>query len=109
MLKQRHRSNHMAKPKKTEQATTSDSYIKPAVAIEGHKNAFIKHVETDEPELMAVGMARIPGTNEYAAYTIKIVGDKVVKMTVDEPNLKRISEETAKIAFIDTFINSEEF
>lgn len=102
----------MAKPKKQEQVETKSepSYIEPTLKFDDkHKNEFIEHVKNDEPELTAVGYARIPGTNNYSAYVIKIVGDKVIKMIVDEPNLKLVAEESAKIQFVNEFVRNEEF
>jgi hypothetical protein len=95
----------MAKPKKTE--VKESTFIEPNVKIEGHDNAFIQYVETDEPELTAVGYARVPGTNNYAAYTLTFKGDKIVKMTVDEPNLKRIAEDSAKTMFVNELMKDE--
>lgn len=96
----------MAKPKKTE--TKESTFIEPTVQIEGHVNPFIKHVQEDEPELTAVGYARIPGTNNYASYVITFKGDQVTKMTVDEPNLKRIAEDSAKTTFVSELMKDEE-
>lgn len=96
----------------TEQVKTeveAPSFIEPTIQIEGHTNAFIKHLQDNQPEIVGIGFARIPGTKDYAAYTIKIVGDKVVKMIVDEPNLRNIAEESSKILFAEAFIRDEEF
>lgn len=95
----------MAKPKKTE--VKESTFIEPSIKIEGHANPFIEHVKDDEPELIAVGYARVPGTNNYAAYTLTFKGDKVIKMTVDEPNLKRIAEDSAKTMFVDQLMKDE--
>lgn len=85
------------------------SFIEPTMKFENHTNEFIKHVEEEQPELRAVGFARVPGTNNYAAYVLIVKGDKVIKMTVDEPNMRNVAEEAAKIQFVDIFVNSEEF
>lgn len=87
----------------------ANSYIEPTLNFENHNNEFITHVKEEQPELTAVGYARIPGTNNYAAYVIKFQGDKIIKMVVDEPNLKNIAEESAKIQFVNEFVRNEEF
>ncbi len=34
-------------------------------------------------------------------------GTKVIKVDADEPNLRAIAEESAKISFVDTFMSAE--
>lgn len=101
----------MAKPKKTEETTETKPYMEPALSFDDkHKNAFIKHVEENEPELKAVGYARIPGTNDYAAYVITFKGNQISKMVVDEPNISRIAEDQAKGMFVAEIVDkTEEF
>jgi len=81
--------------------------IESSVKIEGHINPFIPFY-SNGPELTAVGYVRIPGTNEYSSYTITVKGGEVVRIVCDEPNLKVIAEETAKISFINNFVDREE-
>lgn len=106
----------MVKPSKKSQEVkeqsveASPSYLEPTLKFDSkHKNELIEHIKEDEPELSAVGYARIPGTNNYAAYVIKFKGNQITSMVVDEPNLKSIAEESAKINFVNEFVRSEEF
>ena len=96
----------MAKTKKTE--VKESTFIEPTIQIEGHVNPFIEHVKEDEPELTAIGYARVPGTNNYAAYVITFKGGQITKMTVDEPNLKRIAEDSAKTMFVSELMKDGE-
>lgn len=110
----------MAKPSKKSQESAQtiqqvaekvkETYLETTLKFDSkHKNELIEHIKEDEPELSAVGYARIPGTNNYAAYVLKFKGDKIISMVVDEPNLKSIAEESAKINFVNEFVRSEEF
>ena len=86
--------------------TAPKSVCEPSVVIEGHTNPFIPFYESG-PELTAVGYVRIPGTNEYSSYTITIKDGVVTKVVCEEPNLKVIAEESAKIAFINNFVDKD--
>ena len=96
----------MAKQTKPKEETKS--YLEPAMAFEGHKNEFIEHVKAKEPELIAVGYAKIPGTNNYAAYTIYFKNNEIVKMVVGQPNLKTIAEDQAKADFVALIVDQNE-
>ena len=78
------------------------------MTFDGHENAFIRHIKDNSPELTAVGYARIPRTNEYVSYVIKIKDGIVISMVVDEPNLKAVAEDSAKVLFINELTNEEE-
>ncbi len=102
--------------KKTEETTTPEvtkdtSYVEPSMNFdEKHKNEFVEYVKEDEPELKAVGYARVPGTNNYAAFVITFKGNQISKMSVDEPNILRVAEDAAKGLFVAEIIKmNEEF
>ncbi len=100
----------MAKPtKKQEEITEVQDVIRPSMEFEGHKNSFIEYVKKDDPELTAVGYARIPGTNTYASYVMKIKAGVVISMIVDEPNMKAVAEDSAKVCFVNELTREEEF
>lgn len=66
--------------------------------------------EDDIPEMKAVGYMKLgKGTNNWVSYTATIKGDRVLKLEVEEPNLREIAEESAKIAFVNNFIDQEAF
>lgn len=85
------------------------SILVPSIQIEGHVNAFIPYFEEKQPTLRAVGFTGIPGTKDFVAYMVYIKGDKVEKIVIEEPNMRQIAEETAKINFVNEFIKDEEF
>ena len=67
----------------TIQQVAEKTYLEPTLKFDSnHKNELIEHIKEDEPELSAVGYARIPGTNNYAAYVLKFKGDKIISMVV---------------------------
>jgi len=85
------------------------SIVEPLIHIEGHNNAFKAQLDSDpESELIAVGYSRVNGTNTYSAYTIHVKGGRVSKIICEEPNLKGIAEESAKISFVSNFTDNEE-
>ena len=86
---------------------SESSIVEPSIVIDGHTNPFIPFFDK-EPELTAVGYVKIPNSNTYASYTITIKGEKVTKIVCDEPNLKAIAEESAKISFINNFVDKDE-
>lgn len=97
----------MAKPaKKTEEV--KESIIQASTTIEGHKNAFIEYIEKEKPELTTIGYARVPGTNTYASFVVKFKDGVMTSMVVDEPNLKIVAEDSAKISFVNE-LTKEEF
>ena len=62
----------------------------------------------DAPEIKSVGFMRInPLSNTWISYVMTTKGNKVLKIEVDEPNLRGIAEESAKIQFVQLFIDQE--
>lgn len=61
----------------------------------------------DAPILKAVGYARLPGRMEYAAFKLKIQGDKVIDVEAEIPNMKGIAEEEAKLMFVHELMDQE--
>lgn len=94
--------------KVSKKPTSNGVLIKPSVSIEGHTNPFIPYFNDNELELKSVGYIKMPGSNNYVAYTITTVGGKVTEIICDEPNMKMVAEESAKISFVEHFVDSEE-
>jgi hypothetical protein len=63
--------------------------------------------DPNAPVVKSVGYARVPGKNTYISYIIYTQGTNVVKVEVDEPNLRPISEETCKLNFVNLFMNGD--
>ena len=82
--------------------------VEPSIILEGHENPFIKFFKEKDPTLFSVGYIKLPGTNNYVSYVMESKGGKIVKITCDEPNLKLIAEESAKISFVSKFVDEEE-
>lgn len=102
----------MAKTAKkvTEPVTESkDLSIKSTIEVSGHTNPFITYYNDNDVELKSVGYIKMPGANNYVSYTITTIGGKVTEILCDEPNLKMIAEESAKIAFVQHFVDKEDF
>lgn len=99
----------MATPKKKLEEPAAP-VIAPVVKFEGNNKPHILQslLDNGKPlKLKAVGVCHIPGTRDYVAFTAQILGDKLVKLEVDEPNLRAIAEESAKISFVDIFMGEE--
>jgi len=61
--------------------------------------------EDDIPTVEAVGMVRTP--NGWCALKVTFRDDKVLKIEPQEPNLKAIAQQEAKILFSKTFLMGE--
>lgn len=69
---------------------------------------FQDHPET-MPVLKAVGYTKVSQLhNTYVSYTVTFQGDKVLSIQVDEPNLRQIAEESAKINFVTELSDKED-
>lgn len=81
------------------------SFIKPLIRSNDEKHELETMVENDEaPEIKSVGyMPLKAGVRGWVSYTITTKGDKVINMEISEPDLRDIAEESAKIAFVQTF------
>lgn len=96
----------MARPKKT------DAVVQPIIRANGEKHVLEKMFESDHddlPEIKSVGFAKLPdgGSNAWVSYVITTKGKEVISIEVDEPNLRQIAEESAKISFVNQFIDQE--
>lgn len=56
------------------------------------------------PELKAVSVVHLPGTNLYVSIAITYKGNQILRMDVGEPNLRSIAEDEAKIEFTQAFM-----
>lgn len=79
------------------------SIVEPSVKFGDEINPLISIFE--DMEIKSIGYMRVPNKNTFASYVITSKGDKVLKIEVDEPNLRVIAEESAKIHFTDNFCN----
>lgn len=62
----------------------------------------------DMPELKSVGYQKVgEGSHSWISFTITTKGREVIKVEVEEPNVRAIAEESAKIAFVNQFIDKE--
>lgn len=102
----------MAKPSKkpTKEVKT---VVEPSIKVEGAKPHPIEVLYSGDqesmPEVKSVGYMKVPGTNQYVSYVITTKGSEVLKFEVEEPNLRAIAEESAKISFVTNFIDGQEF
>ena len=84
------------------------SVIEPSIVIPEHTNPFVTYFDDESPELTSVGFTRLPNTNTYVSYTVHSKGGVITKIVCDEPNLKIVAEETAKISFVNYFVDAGE-
>ncbi len=77
--------------------------VQPSVKFGDEENPIIPVFE--DLEIKSIGMVRLPNKNTFASYVITSKGDKVLKIEVDEPNLRDITEECAKTHFVSNFCN----
>jgi len=81
------------------------------VRVEGEKHVLESLFDGDPaklPIIKAVGYMPIrEGSSGWVSYTITTRGREVMLIEVDEPNIRVIAEESAKVAFVTTFIDQE--
>lgn len=96
----------MAKPSKK-----SQSIVKPVLVESGKQHALAKIFDGDPnkvPTIKSVGCMRLsPDSNSWISYTITSRGREVLSIEVDEPNLRGVAEESAKINFVHAFMDQE--
>ena len=69
-----------------------------------HPSAALFSSDEDMPEIKSVGFGRVSKTsNSWISYVITTKGNEVISVEVDEPNLRQIAEESAKVSFINLF------
>ena len=85
--------------------------VEPSIRMGDEKNLLEKIFDglpEDMPELKSVGYAKIgEGQHAYVNYTITSRGREIIKIEVEEPNLRAIAEESAKISFVNHFTDPE--
>lgn len=85
--------------------------VEPSIKFDGEKNILEKIFDglpEDMPELKSVGYAKVSdGQHGFLSYTITSRGREIIKIEVEEPNLRAIAEESAKIAFVNNFSDPE--
>jgi hypothetical protein len=86
-------------------------FIKPSIRANDEKHILEEIYESDPndmPTLKAVGYVQIgTGKSSWMSYTITTKGKEVLSIDVDEPNVRAIAEESAKIAFVTSFVDQE--
>lgn len=63
--------------------------------------------EEELPELTSVGVYKVPGRPYYVSFVMKSRGTVVTKVFVEEPNIRQVAEESAKISFVKEFMDNE--
>lgn len=87
------------------------SLIEPSVRYDNDKHALEVLFDGDKnelPILKSVGYVKLPGTTNFVAYTIQSKGREIIKIEVEEPNVRMIAEESAKIFFANHFMSGDE-
>ena len=86
--------------------------VKSVISVEGESehplSVAVSGPTPDQPEIKSVGFMRVNGnSNSWVSYVIITKGDKVISITVDEPNMRTVAEESAKISFVNLFTDQE--
>lgn len=95
----------MAKPTKQE----VKSIVKPTVSFNDSKEHVLATLlaENSAPVIESVGVFKVPNTNRYVSFVMKTQGKEVISIEVNEPDLRAIAEEAAKISFVDKFMSGD--
>lgn len=87
------------------------SVVKPLIRVEGQNHVLEDLFDGDPddmPLMTSIGFMRLsPQSNTWISYIIVTRGKEVISIEVDEPNLRAIAEESAKINFVNSFIDQE--
>lgn len=96
----------MSKPTTKKPVAEKTSLVVPTVVFSDHVNPIISEIEDGLP-MKAVGVVRRPGFNDWVAFTVELEGTTVTKIEVEEPNIRMVAEDTAKVAFVHAFTSVE--
>jgi len=81
--------------------------VVPSISVEGYTHPWVLAEKAGElPEMKAVGYSRLPG-GQWVSYVVTFQGARVIKVEVEEPNLRAIAEESAKMAFVTNFVDAD--
>ncbi len=86
------------------------SIVTPMIQTDDYVIHPLKELESqgEMPVLKSVGLARIsPMSKNYISYVITSQGSKVLNIEVAEPDARSICEDTAKMSFVNTFLNED--
>ena len=93
---------------KKEKANKAD-IVKPIIRNNGEKHLLETMFEGDHndlPVITSVGyMPLKEGHTSWVSYLIKTKGKEVISIEVDEPNLRELAEESAKVLFVTKFMD----
>ena len=87
------------------------SVVRPLIVLKGATSENVLKVlidSKDAPLLKSIGFRRASETSQsWVSYTVTTKGDKVISIEVDEPNMRQVAEESAKINFVTLFTDAE--
>lgn len=83
--------------------------VKPSIKFEGdtatHPLAALFDGKSElMPEVKSIGYMRLPDTNLFVSFVMISKGREIISVEVEQPNLRAIAEESAKIAFVTQFM-----
>jgi hypothetical protein len=92
-------------------AKNSKDVVQPSIRFGEEKHileTLFDGKQENMPEIKSIGYKRLDDKpNSWISYVITTKGREVVSIEVEEPNLRGIAEESAKIAFVNCFVDSE--
>lgn len=90
---------------------TQESFITPLIRFGDEKHLLEQIMETDKkniPTMKSVGyMSLKEGSSSWVSYVITTRGKEVLNIEISEPDLRAIAEESAKISFVEQFIDQD--
>lgn len=99
--------------KPVEAAAVEDNrFIKPLIQVNGEKHLLENLMDQDDmPIMKSVGYMKVLKDKQHSwmSYVITTKGKEVISIEASEPDMREIAEETAKISFVNCFIDQELF
>lgn len=85
--------------------------VKPLIRSNDEKHLLEEIFEgptSEMPEMKSIGYMKLgKGPNSWVSYVMTTRGTEVLSIEIDEPNLRSIAEESAKINFVQSFVDRE--
>jgi len=89
----------------------SNSIVKPSIVEAGKKHVLETMFDSDKaPVIKSIGYKRLSESpNSWVSYVITSRGKEILDIQVEEPNVRGIAEDSAKVAFVTSFMDQELF
>lgn len=86
--------------------TKASDIVKPIISGDSKPHALSELIDGGEaPILTSIGYKQLSGSNSWVSYVMQTRGREVISIEVDEPNVRAIAEDSAKINFVNKFMD----